>query len=185
VEGESMALIKCIECGKVFSDKASSCPECACPTNASMTEQNQKSTQIILDSNNELPTDALQNESLQDLNLNNSNNYGIDDFTNLNSITTGDLSRSSATSEVTDGLNLANPDQTFTQHNQEQGIDTSTPPTAQLPSLWQICGVCFAVVFLFLVIQYFSNSSYSDFSDDIRICNNLGGSWDAWSRTCR
>lgn len=27
-----MALIKCTECGKMFSDKASGCPECGCPT---------------------------------------------------------------------------------------------------------------------------------------------------------
>lgn len=27
-----MALITCLECGKVFSDKASVCPECGCPT---------------------------------------------------------------------------------------------------------------------------------------------------------
>ena len=27
-----MALIKCTECGKTFSDKAPSCPECGCPT---------------------------------------------------------------------------------------------------------------------------------------------------------
>ena len=27
-----MALIKCSECGKVFSDKALACPNCACPT---------------------------------------------------------------------------------------------------------------------------------------------------------
>ncbi len=27
-----MALIKCTECGKTFSDKAACCPECACPT---------------------------------------------------------------------------------------------------------------------------------------------------------
>lgn len=27
-----MALIKCIECGKEFSDKASTCPNCGCPT---------------------------------------------------------------------------------------------------------------------------------------------------------
>lgn len=27
-----MALIKCTECGKTFSDKAQSCPECGCPT---------------------------------------------------------------------------------------------------------------------------------------------------------
>lgn len=26
-----MALIKCAECGKEFSDKASACPNCACP----------------------------------------------------------------------------------------------------------------------------------------------------------
>lgn len=28
-----MALIKCIECGKEISDKASSCPNCGCPIN--------------------------------------------------------------------------------------------------------------------------------------------------------
>lgn len=27
-----MALIKCTECGKEFSDKASACPNCGCPT---------------------------------------------------------------------------------------------------------------------------------------------------------
>ena len=27
-----MALIKCSECGKEYSDKAASCPQCACPT---------------------------------------------------------------------------------------------------------------------------------------------------------
>ena len=26
-----MALIKCDECGKEFSDKANACPNCACP----------------------------------------------------------------------------------------------------------------------------------------------------------
>ena len=26
-----MALIKCGECGKEFSDKANACPNCACP----------------------------------------------------------------------------------------------------------------------------------------------------------
>lgn len=29
-----MALIKCTECGKEFSDKASACPNCGCPTDA-------------------------------------------------------------------------------------------------------------------------------------------------------
>ena len=29
-----MALIKCSECGKEFSDKANACPNCACPINA-------------------------------------------------------------------------------------------------------------------------------------------------------
>lgn len=31
-----MALIKCGECGKEFSDKASACPNCACPVNTSV-----------------------------------------------------------------------------------------------------------------------------------------------------
>lgn len=35
-----MALIKCTECGKVFSDKASGCPECGCPTEWVLKETN-------------------------------------------------------------------------------------------------------------------------------------------------
>lgn len=31
-----MALIKCSECGKEFSDKASACPNCACPIEQSI-----------------------------------------------------------------------------------------------------------------------------------------------------
>lgn len=31
--GNTMALIKCPECGKEFSDKAQACPNCGCPTN--------------------------------------------------------------------------------------------------------------------------------------------------------
>lgn len=35
-----MALIKCTECGKTFSDKAASCPECGCPTELVLKESN-------------------------------------------------------------------------------------------------------------------------------------------------
>lgn len=35
-----MALIKCTECGKSFSDKAVSCPECGCPTELVLKETN-------------------------------------------------------------------------------------------------------------------------------------------------
>lgn len=35
-----MALIKCTECGKIFSDKASGCPECGCPTEIVLKESN-------------------------------------------------------------------------------------------------------------------------------------------------
>lgn len=31
-----MALIKCSECGKEFSDKANACPNCACPVEQSI-----------------------------------------------------------------------------------------------------------------------------------------------------
>ncbi len=34
-----MALITCIECGKQFSDKASACPECGCPTSECIATQ--------------------------------------------------------------------------------------------------------------------------------------------------
>ena len=33
-----MALIKCIECGKAFSDRASACPNCGCPTSVILSE---------------------------------------------------------------------------------------------------------------------------------------------------
>ena len=33
-----MALIKCTECGKEFSDKASACPNCGCPTKDVLSE---------------------------------------------------------------------------------------------------------------------------------------------------
>lgn len=39
-----MALIKCTECGKMFSDKASTCPECGCPTEIVLKESNSPET---------------------------------------------------------------------------------------------------------------------------------------------
>lgn len=36
-----MALIKCIECGTEYSDMASACPKCACPTSAQTLTNNQ------------------------------------------------------------------------------------------------------------------------------------------------
>lgn len=33
-----MSLIKCFECGKEFSDKADSCPNCGCPTSITINE---------------------------------------------------------------------------------------------------------------------------------------------------
>ena len=42
-----MAMIKCSECGKEYSDKASKCPNCACPTKYSITtEKNSKENQF-------------------------------------------------------------------------------------------------------------------------------------------
>ena len=37
-----MALIKCSECGKEFSDKANACPNCACPTDKMIKSANKK-----------------------------------------------------------------------------------------------------------------------------------------------
>lgn len=39
-EGNIMALITCTECGKEFSDKAPACPNCWCPTEDIIREQN-------------------------------------------------------------------------------------------------------------------------------------------------
>ena len=41
-EVQLMTLIKCFECGKEFSDKANSCPNCACPTKEVLNEINKK-----------------------------------------------------------------------------------------------------------------------------------------------
>lgn len=41
-----MALIKCTECGKEFSDKASACPNCGCPTSEMFFEQPKINTPI-------------------------------------------------------------------------------------------------------------------------------------------
>lgn len=35
-EGKNIAMIKCVECGKEFSDRATVCPECGCPTEFSV-----------------------------------------------------------------------------------------------------------------------------------------------------
>ena len=41
-----MALIKCSECGKEFSDKANACPNCACPTNELIENNKNKKKKI-------------------------------------------------------------------------------------------------------------------------------------------
>ena len=38
-----MALIKCIECGKEISDKASTCPNCGCPVSVAENKENRSS----------------------------------------------------------------------------------------------------------------------------------------------
>ena len=62
-----MALIKCTECGKEFSDKATACPNCGCPTEAIL--ENNSSIEELASSeandegdNKTVPTD-LTNES--------------------------------------------------------------------------------------------------------------------------
>ena len=42
-----MALIKCVECGKEFSDRAESCPNCGCPT--SDTKRHERELKIMLE----------------------------------------------------------------------------------------------------------------------------------------
>lgn len=43
-----MALIKCPECGKEISDKATSCQNCGCPTSDAMTKVNHNRLICIL-----------------------------------------------------------------------------------------------------------------------------------------
>ncbi len=49
-----MALIVCSECGKNFSDKASACPECGCPTSEIIT--NTKNQEKLVKNNNTVVT---------------------------------------------------------------------------------------------------------------------------------
>ena len=35
-----MPLIKCIDCGKMISDRIESCPQCGCPVSVSLEENN-------------------------------------------------------------------------------------------------------------------------------------------------
>ena len=49
-----MALIVCSECGKKFSDKASACPECGCPTSEIIA--NTKNDEKLVQSNNTVVT---------------------------------------------------------------------------------------------------------------------------------
>lgn len=44
-----MALIKCIECGKEFSDKADACPNCACPTEVMLKNIENENKTVIND----------------------------------------------------------------------------------------------------------------------------------------
>ena len=48
--GENMALMKCPECGKEISDKATSCPSCGCPisqVNQTVTENSTSSSNAM------------------------------------------------------------------------------------------------------------------------------------------
>lgn len=72
-----MALIKCIECGKEFSDRAAACPSCGCPTSESIQNVKEEMGGVagegILDKSN----DILQNVATA----------AIDNWTNRNRAT--------------------------------------------------------------------------------------------------
>lgn len=55
-----MALIKCTECGKEFSDKASACPNCGCPTKDVLSElaRTQEQPEAELETVEPLPPEA-------------------------------------------------------------------------------------------------------------------------------
>ncbi len=55
-----MALIVCSECGKNFSDKASACPECGCPTSEIIT--NTKNQEKLVKNNNTVVTELTTDE---------------------------------------------------------------------------------------------------------------------------
>lgn len=57
-----MALIKCVECGKEFSDKAQACPNCACPVEQSL--------------NNSENNEVLNTNTHSDITVENSGNNG-------------------------------------------------------------------------------------------------------------
>lgn len=62
-----MALIICSECGKRFSDKASACPECGCPTseitnNIKTDVETQKTSNTVV--NNNVENDTVTNDTV-------------------------------------------------------------------------------------------------------------------------
>ena len=61
-----MSLIKCSECGKEISDKASSCPQCGCPINIIQNKTNENITSPI--ENNNINNNAMISESTRQTN---------------------------------------------------------------------------------------------------------------------
>lgn len=57
-----MALIKCTECNKMFSDKASCCPECGCPTEIVLKALNPQKTEEDTKQASKRATDAMLQE---------------------------------------------------------------------------------------------------------------------------
>lgn len=62
-----MALITCTECGKEFSDKASACPNCGCPTSEIISQNNKKEEllDIVIDSKNYEPNEKTINAAIE------------------------------------------------------------------------------------------------------------------------
>lgn len=60
-----MGLVKCIDCGKMFSDRIESCPECGCPKdfairdNKTIKKDNDKSKNEIMDKRKYLTNEEL------------------------------------------------------------------------------------------------------------------------------
>ena len=62
-----MALIKCIECGQMISDKSNICVHCGCPTNLSLTSSEKEAEDTEITSENREITDENREEVIRDI----------------------------------------------------------------------------------------------------------------------
>lgn len=156
-----MALITCIDCGKLVSDRAI-CPNCGCPKN------------VILKAK------AFKNEAsiLEDY------TKGISDYNNeLRKIREKEESSSSYHTKVDFGKKEFKSSQNPPSNQiKSPSFIKENKPNSGKTFIW----VCAIILLFGLIMQSCGGkSSGHDYSTEIQICNNLGYHWDVWSATCK